>query len=243
MKTIAVITGDLVRSRKISQEDIPVVLRKLKDIFDELNKHLLDGKAAFDIFRGDGFQLVLGSPEKALLAAILIRAGLRSFKPSSHTDRLVSYTYIDARVAVGVGGVRYLGTWPSDQKIYNAYLQWKQVNASESQGEAFERSGFLLDSMKKRGIRLGIDVTREEVNRELMVESMLADAIINRWTTPTAQAVYRHLLYGENQTMLARAMGVSQPAIYKRLVVSGNIDAIKSFVDRYQEIIMSRKEA
>lgn len=233
-KTIAVITGDLVRSRRISQKDIPRVIQRLEDIFAELNRNLLNGEAAFDIFRGDSFQVAMGRPERALLAAIIIRAGLRSFKPSD-TTRLVLHAYTDARIAIGLGGVKHWGG-SSDNSHYNDYLRWKKIKVSESHGQAFELSGFLLDRMKKKGMRLGISTPWKVVNQEFQVESMLADALINQWTPHTSDAVYRHLLYRKTQTELAENLGISQPAIHKRLIVGGNIVSIKAFIDRYMEV-------
>lgn len=51
MKKHAVITGDLVKSRKIINTDIAPVINSLKETFNNINHQLLDGKASFEIYR------------------------------------------------------------------------------------------------------------------------------------------------------------------------------------------------
>ena len=108
----AVITGDLVKSGRIKDGDIEVVINSLKVTFDEISKELLDGSGNFEIFRGDSFQGLIQKPELALLIAIIIRARLRTYEPSlslsgkKNTKTILS-AYSDARVAIGIGKNRF----------------------------------------------------------------------------------------------------------------------------------------
>ena len=222
----AVITGDLVKSRRIHEGDIDTVISSLKDTFNDINNHLLSNKGKFEIFRGDSFQALLPQPELALLASIIIRAKLRTFEPSFRfagkrkTEKPIQYAYSDARISIGVG------------KVGN-----KSNSISESHGEAFEKSGHAFDKMEKENERLTIVTPWEMVNKELEVECSLADAIINRWTSSTAEALYHHFLFDKNQIELAKQFDISQPAAHKRLVVYGNANSINSFINRYKELI------
>ncbi len=76
MKIVGIITGDLVKSRKIGNEDVEPVIGSLKQCFSEINELLLQGQAKYDIFRGDRFQYSVPEPQKALLVNILIRTKL-----------------------------------------------------------------------------------------------------------------------------------------------------------------------
>jgi len=227
MGKVAILTGDLVKSRTIKDGDIGAVINSLKETFIELNAKILFNKASFEIFRGDSFQAIIQNPELALVAAIIIRSHLRTFESKSRvigskkSNKPINYAYSDARIAIGIGEVSYLGN-----KI------------SESQGEAFQKSGHLLDKLKKENERLGIDTPWEDINKELYVESKLADAIINRWTANTAMAVFYHLLYNKNQSELASILNITQPASHKRLVTYGNIGSINAFTKRYYELIV-----
>ena len=79
----AVITGDLVKSRKIRNEDVESVIASLKDCFLEINRLLLNGKGKFELYRGDSFQYLIPEPQKALLIGIIIRAKLRTYEPTN----------------------------------------------------------------------------------------------------------------------------------------------------------------
>ncbi|MGD9200048.1 MAG: hypothetical protein PVI26_00665 [Chitinispirillia bacterium] len=225
MEKVAVLTGDLVKSRTINDSDIKIVINTLKDTFYEVNKKVLSNKASFQIFRGDSFQAMIPNLELALETAILIRARLRAFEPShiktgsKKSIKPINYAYSDARIAIGIGNIRYLAD-----------------NVSESHGDAFKRSGYLLDKLKKENERLGIYTSLEHLNKEFNVESKLADAVISRWTANTAIAVFLHLLDKKNQSELAEVLNITQPALHKRLVMYGNIGCINAFIERYFEV-------
>ena len=68
----AVITGDLVKSRKIRNEDVESVIASLKDCFLEINRLLLNGKGKFELYRGDSFQYLIPEHQKALLILLYL---------------------------------------------------------------------------------------------------------------------------------------------------------------------------
>jgi hypothetical protein len=226
----AVITGDLVKSRRIKEADIAPVIKSLKDTFKEIKQQLLKGNGTFEIFRGDSFQGVIPMPELALLISIIIRARLRTYEPSfsiagnSKKDRPILYSYSDARIAIGIGSISH-----------------KANRIAESQGEAFEKSGHAFDAMQKNNERIAIVTPWENTNSELEVECKLADAIISRWTASTAEAMYHHLLYSKNQKELASLFDITQPGVHKRLTVYGNVNSIHALMNRYQDLIIKAK--
>lgn len=85
MVRIAVISGDIVQSRRIRNQSLWI--EPLKKILGEFGKI---GKE-WEIYRGDSFQLEISQPEKALFTAIRIKAAIRSIKG------------IDVRQAIGFG--------------------------------------------------------------------------------------------------------------------------------------------
>jgi hypothetical protein len=224
----AVITGDLVKSSKIRDEDIGAFLKLFRKSFNEINNYRLNGKGLFDIYRGDSFQIFVKQPEKALLISILLRSFLRTFLPSqnkkikANLKKPIYLVYSDARIAIGVGTVDYRE---------GSIVEWR--------GDAFRRSGQLLDKMVDGNKRLGINTPWEIVNKELEVESMLADSIISRWTKTTAETVYQYLLYNKSQSDIAKHFNIKQPSVHKRLVKYGSIDSIELFIKRYNELIRS----
>jgi len=138
-------------------------------------------------------------------------------------SKTIYLAYSDARISIGIGTINY-----------------NKGNIVEWQGDAFKRSGQLLDRMIKGNKRLGINTPWVKINKELEVESMLADAIISRWTATTAETIYQYLLYQKSQREIAEQFNIKQPSVHKRLVKYGNIDGIEFFIKRYNELVKSR---
>lgn len=84
---IAVITGDIINSRKGEVEEW---LHSLKEVLNYYGKEPKN----WEIFRGDSFQLVV-TPRKAMLAAIHIKSVIKQTKLQ------------DVRMAIGIGEEKY----------------------------------------------------------------------------------------------------------------------------------------
>jgi len=112
---VAVITGDIINSRKVNSE---IWLPKLKDFFSETT---IDSEK-WNIYRGDSFQIEV-SPENALEIAMCIKALIKS------------NSKIDVRMSIGIGeksfegekitesnGTAYINSGESFEKIKNNTL-------------------------------------------------------------------------------------------------------------------------
>ncbi|NRA71511.1 MAG: hypothetical protein HRU24_10845 [Gammaproteobacteria bacterium] len=75
MSYFGVITGDIVASRQVKQEQYDTLLYTLKQTLAFLSDY--DG-ARYDVFRGDSFQIIFPQPQDAIEAAILIRLALKT---------------------------------------------------------------------------------------------------------------------------------------------------------------------
>ncbi|MGA9638255.1 SatD family protein [Flavobacterium sp.] len=84
---VAVITGDIIQSRKSS---IEIWMPKLKAILSEYGNSPKD----WEIFRGDSFQMIT-TPEQALYVSMIIKAELKK------NDN------IDVRVGIGIGEINF----------------------------------------------------------------------------------------------------------------------------------------
>ncbi|MBL6445647.1 hypothetical protein JMN32_04960 [Fulvivirga sp. 29W222] len=215
---VAVVTGDIIASKKI--EERAQLNEVLKSAFDIVDHKVLKRTGSFEIYRGDSFQGVIEDPSKALLVAILIRARLRAWNYAGANGTKPLHDLPDARLSVGIGTVSY-----------------KADKVVESDGEAFQYSGLLLDSMKQAGIELAIRTPWDDVNDELAVVCKLLDAIINRWSSAMAEAVCLYLQEEATQLELSTKLKISQPAVHKRLA-SANIDAVQAALNRFQKLII-----
>ncbi len=84
----AVITGDIINSRKVASG---LWLEDLKQVLNAYGSEPKD----WEIYRGDSFQLVLAA-EKALEAALIIKATIKQYKE------------LDVRMAIGLGEMEYI---------------------------------------------------------------------------------------------------------------------------------------
>ncbi|NQX85624.1 MAG: transcriptional regulator [Flavobacteriaceae bacterium] len=180
---IAVITGDIVNSRK---GDIQCWINALKDTLN------LYGNAPKDweIYRGDSFQLSL-APEKALLAAIHIKATIKQVK--AH----------DVRMAIGIGEENY-----SSNKI------------TESNGTAYVNSGECFEALKKNSLAIKSDNLKlDEALNIMMRLSLLITDSWSRVVSKVIKAKIEHP--EKNQKDLAQLLDRSQSNISEALKRGG----------------------
>jgi hypothetical protein len=136
----AVLTGDIINSREGAVDDW---INKLKETLEYYGSEPKD----WEIFRGDSFQLTL-TPEKALLAAIHLKAAIKQTKLQ------------DVRIAIGIGEEEY-----SPSKI------------TESNGSAYIRSGECFEALKKQtlGIKTPDEDLDQELNLMFSLSLLTAD--------------------------------------------------------------------
>lgn len=84
---IAIITGDIVNSRKLSSE---IWMDGFKQLLNVFGKTPIE----WEIYRGDEFQLEIKNPEEALIIALRIKAYFKTLK-------------LDARMSIGFGEMTY----------------------------------------------------------------------------------------------------------------------------------------
>jgi hypothetical protein len=123
----AVLTGDVVKSSEASTRSRRVLLGAMQAAFDSVERLFAPLESRFTIFRGDSFQGVLADPLQGLHAALLLRASLRAGVHGARPGES-----LDAYIAVGIGT--------------NFFMPKGEETLGD--GDAFRRSGRMLDSMK-----------------------------------------------------------------------------------------------
>ena len=146
---------------------------------------------------------------------LLIKAGLKR----EQTEKNKQTIQWDARMSMGIGK---LANYPE----YN--------NLSELSGEPFTRSGRSLDSMKEKNKEITIVTGEEEQDNELKAILPMVEAIVAKWTTAQASAVYLFLLYKDiTQKEIGDRLGKTQVAVSKSLDIS-RIDALIPYIERFE---------
>jgi hypothetical protein len=162
----AVITGDFIGFSKL-----PAMVRR--QMYDVLKSFGRDLDAAFpglmpygpDMFRGDGWQILLADPVLSLRTALYVRAHIKAHAPVSG---------VDARLAIGVGPVDYV----------------PEGRVSAGDGTAFRLSGKLLDGMTSPRSGLMRFGAEARGNRDLLDAIVrMTGAFAGLWTGRQALAV------------------------------------------------------
>ncbi len=150
MNNYAIITGDIVSSRKIA----PKIREELYNALDSFVNSLKPQRiSAYERFRGDSIQCTATEGKTALRTACLIRCFVLAYVPESKRKKTnskgYSYAQFDIRLAIGMGSIDFV----------------HETELSRSDGEAFEKSGSALDSLKGKSERMTIlaeDTTAEQ---------------------------------------------------------------------------------
>lgn len=208
MRTIAIITGDIVDSTKLNLAERDVMINALKAIPEMLNQI---SQVSMEIFRGDSFQIQLPDAAMSAKAAIAIRAWLRSQSAISAKSPL------DARLAIGIGGADF-----------------QSDSLSTSDGEAYRLSGRLLDKMQKS--RLEIATPWSKVNDELKLATAFVDDIVSSWTQNQSKIMLLFLQTSKSHSELAQELDISRQMVDKSLKASKE-DLIESYIIRFEQLI------
>jgi hypothetical protein len=214
---IGVITGDIIGSKFLKDK------QRLSSVIEEIlglckENGIIDG---YHIYRGDSFQMYTQKPEGCIFCSLLVRAGLRAATKTldlGHQSLPTGYV-LDARLAIGIGDQGFLAD-----------------DVSKSNGQAFELSGRLLDQMTHKNIHLDISTCWPNINSDLKISIYLVDTLVDKWTASSAEVLFIDLLYKKTQVEISKELGISQPAVHKRMVIAHR-DLIIQYIDYFHNKI------
>lgn len=180
-KIYAVLTGDLVKSSRLSTAGSMGAMEILKAAaaaFAAQHPDAVVGR--MDTFRHDSWQLLLEQPEFTFRAAIFLRTALKL-----ESDANTKY---DTRISIGIGAVE----WISKRRV------------SDSRGPAFTRSGKGLDAMGGQCFALDAgDESPDSLRSFGIAAAPLLDCVVGDWTPAESRAVCG-ALRGLTQEEIAR---------------------------------------
>lgn len=203
-KLYSVITGDIVKSSRLSIEQHKKLVKVMRSCSKEVQK-VFPGSLKYEpeLFRGDSWQLLIKKPEEALSIALFYRAYLKA-------NMMISK--IDSRMAISVGTVDY-------------------VESSFGIGDAYKNSGKALDKKGKRKLKFVSDFVANSDIIDLIIYNV--DFISTRWTSNQSKIILL-ALQNMDQNSIAVKLKISQQAVSKHLDVTGwdivisNINYFKS---------------
>ena len=200
-----VLTGDLVGSRQLDLSLRPALLSNLKQFLKDYDPEL-----RFELFRGDGFQILVQPAQKSLELAIYLRCRLKSMD-------LPRAKPLDSRIGIGWGPIEALVD-----------------TLAESDGTAFRNAALALEKASNFA-RLAIISGNSEQDQHWWVNCLLLEAIMDHWSVQQAEVVAMNLL-NYNQSQIGTAFGITQSAVNHRLR-SARWEAIPPLLQLFEEQI------
>jgi len=188
---IAVITGDIVASRKLVNQE--KWLSPLKNLFTSWGFQPKDWK----LERGDFFQVEIANPDDVLLRAFEIKALIKKVEPLDHRKKI---SPIDVRMAIGIGEKNFSGE-----------------TISESNGPAFYYAGDIFDLLKKEDATIGIKSPWPDFDEEMNLYLKLAGTFMDTWSVSSAELV-NIVLKSPNSTQeeIGIHLGIKQNSVSGR---------------------------
>lgn len=212
---IAVLTGDLVNSTKMTDDIYSGVIKDLTNIL--LDCHTKYG-ATGDIYRGDEFQIQFPNPLFAIEATLLIKLSLQL---SKLTDKPIQCTF-----SLAYGNYDTLDKKPNT-----------------SSGPVFIESGRGLEKTPRGDISIHFVDTevKTTANNELNLLTQFLNHLLNRLTRTQASLLYQYIetQFAEHKK-LADAIGTSRQNISNRL---SNIGAflVRDYIAMVNNIVTAKQ--
>lgn len=212
----AVLTGDIVHSSRLNPRDRKTLFEAFPKLSALLHERYPQEVTTYlSNFRGDGWQLVVDQPQKALEISVFIRSYLRF---------AVTEKQIDSRIAIGIGEVEFA----------------PENNVSAGFGAAYTISGRLLEELPG-GQRMALGFasssqTLTVASAATLVELM--DAIITEWGVSQCQAVY-WALQGLTQTEIAahwQPNPITQPSVSSSIRRAGWLP-VKKALSHFEQLL------
>lgn len=202
----AVITGDLIKSRKIAAQDFDVIRYRLEQVLTYLSDKY---NAEYDVYRGDSFQIIFPSMDYSIKSALLIRLALKSVQTSGQK--------CDARISIGLGTV-----------------DTQRTKLRSSTGEAFNLSGIGLDKLK--GQNIGVFTNSKTFQNSIDLLIKFVDAKIDNLTQVQTQALYEYLVdENNNHDEIAKRLNKSRVNTTKLLNMA-SYQLFDEFIDTFETL-------
>ncbi len=208
----AVATGELAPGSRVSDAQFSKIPDLIRASFQAVNRLVpKDGKLKYEIIRMDEFLTMSESPEHSMRSIMMLFSAFRFLSYKELSERL------DLRICEGIGPVEYA-----------------QDHLRESDGTAFRSSTNGIAKLK-RNQRLSIITPDNALNAEFALSCSFMDILIHDWSDEQAEAMFLNLT-GKNQMEISQLLGISQPAVNRRLKAA-HCETINKFINRFEYLL------
>ncbi len=208
----AVIAGELAPGARVSDAQYSKIPDLIRASFQAVNRLVPEaGKLKYEIIRMDEFLALSDSPTNSIRSVIMLFSAFRFLSYKELAERL------ELRICEGIGPVEFA-----------------QDHLRESDGTAFRTATSGIGKMK-RNQRLRIISPEKSLNAEFDLTCSFMDIMIHDWSDEQAEALFLNLT-GKNQMEISKLLGISQPAVNRRLKAA-HFDTVNKFINRFEHLI------
>jgi len=210
----AVVAGELAPGARVSDVQFSKIPDIIRASFQAVNRMAAEtGQLKYEIIRMDEFLALSEDPFRSLRSVVMLFSAFRFLSFKELTEKL------ELRMCEGIGPVEFA-----------------QDHLRESDGTAFRIATEGIKKMK-RNQRIMIVSGDRSLNAELELTCSFMDILIHDWSDEQAEAIFLNLT-GKNQIEISQMLGISQPAVNRRLKAA-HFDAVNKFINRYETILKS----
>jgi len=208
----AVVVGELAPGARVSDEQFSKIPDLIRASFQAVNRLVSEkAKLKYEIIRMDEFLGLSESPFHCMRSVIMLFSAFRFLSYKELKERL------DLKICIGIGPVEF-----------------SQDHLRESDGTAF-RAATNGSGKMKRNQRIRIITTDKALNGEFDLTCRFMDILIHDWSDEQAEAMFLNLT-GKNQMEISQMLGISQPAVNRRLKAA-HFDTIHKFINRFEFLL------
>lgn len=213
----AVVAGELAPGARVSDEKFSRIPDLIRASFQAVNRLVPEhGKLKYEIIRMDEFLALSTSPKHSMRSVIMLFSAFRFLSHKELSEKL------ELKVCEGLGPVEFA-----------------QDHLRESDGTAFRAASTGLGNLK-RNQRLGIVTSEKSMDQEFALTCSFMDILIRSWSDEQAEALFLNLT-GKNQMEISQMLGISQPAVNRRLKAA-HFDTVHKFIDRFEQLLMGGED-
>lgn len=188
---IAVITGDIVHSRKAGKASAWLV--PFKKLLNTWGK----SPETWEIYRGDSFQVRITEAESALWHAFCIKSLIKSILITDAEGKSIR---LDVRMAIGIGEDGF-----------------KTKKITESNGDAFIRSGEQFEKLQSEKVNLSLQSPWPEWDNDMNLKIRLGLIAMDNWSINSAELMFIILQQPQlKQTEISGILGIEQNSVSGR---------------------------
>jgi hypothetical protein len=212
----AVAAGELAPGSRVSDAQFSKIPDLIRASFQAVNRLVpKEARLKYEIIRMDEFLTMSESPVHSMRSIIMLFTAFRFLSYKELSERL------DLRISEGIGPVEYA-----------------QDHLRESDGTAFRSTASGMAKMKRKQ-RLSIITPDKALNDEFALSCSFMDILIHDWSDEQAEAMFLNLT-GKNQMEISQLLGISQPAVNRRLKAA-HCETINKFIKRF-EYLLNKQE-